>query len=983
MPAAIARSVFYPIDALTRKAALRRWVSRPIATETSNSSYAMRNRRPTNLAQGIAVIAAVWMLSGGIATAAKPPKPTDKFYQHAIELVAKGDHKGAIIELKNALQADPRDLAARVLLGNTYLEIEDGASAAKEFLRARKDGAKDSFILTPLGRAYVLQGHYRKAIKELSAAGQNPTTASEIAVIKGDAHLALNELRDAEQSYLSASKMRPKDARPLIGLARVKLDDDDVAGARRYAKWALEADPKDPRAWYVQGEISEQLGETDAAIESYRRAIEIAPEFPRARLARAAILIDRRQYVVAEPDILEVRKFNPRNPRAAFLLSLVVANRGELQEAQNLMIEAERILKSMPRAIIRGHPPTALLAGVVSYFRKDLDSSYALLSYFLRRFPQHVGARKLLASILLTWNDARSALNLLEALAPRKSNDIDVLTMYGDALARVKRFDEANDVLDRAAKIVEPGSYSLFKLVTVQLGARRPAEAIKILEAEMKRNPKAIKAAIMLGTVHMRGGNFKAALKILDSVTDLQRNNAVAHNLAGGAHLGLGEVEAARKRYKAAIEAAPDYLNAIENLAKVEAGQSNFDEAVELFTTILEKDPKNGQAMISLAEIARSRKDEEEAYRWLEKARTSSRDAHIAALRLIKLFIRAGRAEDALLIAREIYGQRPENFEFLFALGRAQLAAKKVKQAAASFKNLAVRANEEKSADLLYRAAKWLRRAQDIQGAQETLLKSLSVDPKHIPSHVELFQIELSSGAFRAAHQRAKNIISLNPGSPVGYLLEGDVSMYSQRYQNAIQAYDEALQRKDTSAIATRAFNARRAARKDSFEFARQWAAKRPDEPAAQRMLATAYVDAGRTGEAIEIYEGLLQKTPENIALLNDLALLYQETGDERALEFAKRAYESSPTEPATMDTYGWILVRQGRVDEGAAILRNAKLRAPAVLEIRYHLAVALKALGDAAEAKRELTEALRTRRPFDSRDEAQALLDKLSVAPN
>ena len=199
---------------------------------------------------GLAVIAGACSLVAADLSAAKFSSQHDKFYAHALELIAKGDKKGAIIELKNALQADPRDIAARVLLGNTYLDLEDGAEAAKEFLRARKDGARNSFIVAPLSRAYVMQGLYSKALKELETAGSHQTTAGEIAIIRGNAQLALLAYRDAEASFLEASKLRPKDARPLVGLARVKLANDDLRGAHNYVKWALEANPKDPRAWY-------------------------------------------------------------------------------------------------------------------------------------------------------------------------------------------------------------------------------------------------------------------------------------------------------------------------------------------------------------------------------------------------------------------------------------------------------------------------------------------------------------------------------------------------------------------------------------------------------------------------------------------------------------------------------------------------------------------------------------------------------------
>jgi len=66
----------------------------------------------------------------------------------------------------------------RVLLGNTYLEIEDGISAAEQFLLARKDGVLDSFVIAPLAPAYVLQERYEEALRELSKADKNQSIAA-------------------------------------------------------------------------------------------------------------------------------------------------------------------------------------------------------------------------------------------------------------------------------------------------------------------------------------------------------------------------------------------------------------------------------------------------------------------------------------------------------------------------------------------------------------------------------------------------------------------------------------------------------------------------------------------------------------------------------------------------------------------------------------------------------------------------------------
>jgi hypothetical protein len=62
--------------------------------------------------------------------------------------------------------------------------------------------------------------------------------------------------------------------------------------------------------------------------------------------------------------------------------------------------------------------------------------------------------------------------------------------------------------------------------------------------------------------------------------------------------------------------------------------------------------------------------------------------------------------------------------------------------------------------------------------------------------------------------------------------------------------------------------------------------------------------------------------------------------------------------EPLVMDTYGWGLVRTGKVSEGMLILQDVVQRRP-FAEARYHLAVAYVDRGFHERAVKELTAAL------------------------
>lgn len=78
--------------------------------------------------------------------------------------------------------------------------------------------------------------------------------------------------------------------------------------------------------------------------------------------------------------------------------------------------------------------------------------------------------------------------------------------------------------------------------------------------------------------------------------------------------------------------------------------------------------------------------------------------------------------------------------------------------------------------------------------------------------------------------------------------------------------------------------------------------------------------------KAIADYESLLAKMPNNISVLNNLAYMLAENNERlpEALQYAKRALDASPNDPTYMDTYGYVLFKNGKVQEAAEVLTAA-----------------------------------------------------------
>ncbi|MCP9439395.1 MAG: VanZ family protein [Nitrospira sp.] len=101
-------------------------------------------------------------------------------------------------------------------------------------------------------------------------------------------------------------------------------------------------------------------------------------------------------------------------------------------------------------------------------------------------------------------------------------------------------------------------------------------------------------------------------------------------------------------------------------------------------------------------------------------------------------------------------------------------------------------------------------------------------------------------------------------------------------------------------------------------------------------------------------YQLALESGFESAQLYNAIAWLDIEFlgADPAQVEpFAARAYALDPDNPDILDTYGWVLVRAGKVHEGLPLLIKAKTKNPKIYCIDLHLGAAYLALGQQDQA--------------------------------
>ncbi len=94
----------------------------------------------------------------------------------------------------------------------------------------------------------------------------------------GELMLRQDRLADAEPIFRSVLASNPDSLEAALGLAavQVKKGGDDLPKAETALKAILEKDPKQPRAWFLLGQIHERRGDIAGAMTEYRKAAELA-----------------------------------------------------------------------------------------------------------------------------------------------------------------------------------------------------------------------------------------------------------------------------------------------------------------------------------------------------------------------------------------------------------------------------------------------------------------------------------------------------------------------------------------------------------------------------------------------------------------------------------------------------------------------------------------------------------------------------------
>jgi putative PEP-CTERM system TPR-repeat lipoprotein len=884
--------------------------------------------------------------------------------------LADNNANAAIIEIKNALQKDANLQEGRWMLGNVYLQLGSGEAAEKELLNARSLGYTGADLDSALLQAYMLQRKFQEVVDATDAGATAGNLEAADLTSRAEALLGLNRLADAEAAYTQVLGRDGNSVNARLGLARIYMESGRTDESRRLIAEAKTSAPDDPTVSVHEGDLEMRLNNAAAAEVAYTRAISLAEKNMAAQFGLIRAMLAQNKTEQAAEALNNVDKIAPQNLMTKYFRALIAVRNNDPEQARTHLLE---VLKVIP-----GHAESLLMMAYLTFDEGQMEQSRDFLRTFLAQFPDSAEALKLLATIQIRLKEPNEAIANIQKIIATSGEDPSLLSLLASANIEAGNINEGVSLLERAAELAPENSLLATQLATAYLNLGSVDKAVALLKQAIVSQPDLLPPRELLVATYIRNKNYEAATSSAEELVELKPDQASAYNLLGTAYNAGGKNDLAAAQFELALAKDPEFIPALYNLARLELEAEKATEAEQHFRKILQIDPKHIQTLLELARLESQRGQIDKMIELIEQARSGSPDALGPRLLLGRHYMATGDTQKLLEIANESLKVAPDNPDVQLLLGQAQRLTGKHDDALRTL--TALLGSMPDSPVVIFELAQVQLQRTDYEAARGHLQEVLRLEPQHPGALSASIELAIRQNDTELARTYTEQLKKQQPDAPDTHILIGDTFYAEGNYQEAINSYEQAYKAARTFTLTARLSQTYEKA--GNVEKARaildEWRSANPEDVRSDLLIGGLAMRQNDMESARTHYENVIAKNPENIVALNNLSWLYLDTDLGRAFELAEKASKAAPEDAGIMDTLGWVLVKQGKNEQGIPLIRKALAKYPDSPEIRYHLAYALAATGDKLQASKEIRVVLENKTDFSERQDAIELAKSL-----
>jgi putative PEP-CTERM system TPR-repeat lipoprotein len=901
-----------------------------------------------------------------LASCGSDPTPQEHI-ERAQSFLLQDDSASAVLELKNALQKDQANGQARWLLGKTYLDQGDVASAEKELERAMWLDWQPSEVTPAYAAALVGVGKFAEVVK-LDDTGLTDDAKASLYTSQALAKVAMAENRDARKLIEKTLKLQPDSTGAKLAKAQLEINTGEIETAEATLEEVLESETDNANAWMALGEVQLRQQDVEAAVKSFEEVLKYDPDNAVALYQAALMSLQIEDYKKAEWQVNRLMQLGPKNPSANYLKGFLDVRNGRYEDAVKRLAIAEPLTKEFPQI--------AFFQGSAHLANGNLEMASEAAARFAALMPASMRGRKLLTTIRLEEGEFVEAEKLIRPVVQAAPNDTVSLQLLANALLQQGKTDEGITMLARVAQLEPDSARAQVSLGAGLLLNGKPEDASLHLETALELDPQYQQADLLLVLSLVEQGKYEEALAAAQELADREPDNPTRLNLTGWIHNRAGDTDKARAAYASVLARLPSDPGANHSLAQMAIAADDLEAAQGYYEAVLRGDNKHLSAMVQLALISGRRGDEAAMVTELERAIELHPRALQPRIMLARYHLSQGRADkvsSTFLGLNDLERADPRVMQLAAA---AQVVGTDYSEALFTLEKL--NETDPNSVTNLYLTALAAAGSNDQVLAEEKLQRAIELDPNYLPARLAMTKLLLQTGRIEAMQPQLDVLVREAPDNPEVLLLQAAQAHESDDKLTAIQFAQRAQAVRPTTqtTLALGSYYESADNSDGAQNVYRQWLKDNPDDSVIRMKLAFDNMD--NISEAQTQYEEILTRNPRNVVALNNLAWIMRDSDPQQALEYARAAADVAPENAAVLDTLAIVELKNGNTEMAMRSIERALDKAPGQPSLMFHRAQIEQAAGQPDKALATLTTLLATKTEFPERDEARALLDSL-----
>jgi exosortase C (VPDSG-CTERM-specific) len=859
------------------------------------------------------------------------------------------------------------------------VQAEKYDEAEIEYLIVLRAAPRNPVATRQLGLLYDTEGRPPQAFALLQKAAELEPANLDVRLKMGLMYLAAHKTKEAREAAAQVLQKQPQNEQALLLLAEAATTNQAREIAQRIEQLPTPARGR-AGSHLALGTLALVRQDLPRAEAEFKAAVAADAKSSEAYMALGALYLARNDRAQAEPAVKMAAELAPLRSPLRLRYAQFKLRTGAQEEGKRLV---EEITRKAPDYV-----PAWVLLAQLAFDQAKTEECAALLDNVLARDRLNYDALLLRGNLSLAKGDSTNAIAYFERLA--KAYDRDPQVQYRLAVAHLlnKEPIKADANLNRA--LVLNSNYVDAILLQAELNLRQAnsGAAISSLTRLLKQQPQPPRAYMLLANAHLAQNRPDDAVQVYRQMTQAFPKEPQAALLLGMLLARQNRPADARQAFEKALELAPGFLPALEQIVDLDLAEKQFPRAKARIQQLIDKNAAAAQPWLLMARIhlaqAMALVRQESAKR-PAPAPAKLRFADVPATQP-----EVDQAEKALLKAIELDPNLQPAYPLLAQL---YVSSNKHQQALDRLSNLVAKTNDVTA---LMEIGMIHDELKQFSAARDAYEKVIAVDPNFTPALNNLAY--LYSEPLRQpdkAYALAEKARQLLPNDPSVADTLGWIHFQRAEYDWALAMIQESALK--LAADAEVQFHlgmahymmgeegaarvALRAAVQDTKDFPGKDEARRrlavlaldvktanpaqvaelrkrltqsPNDTIAASRLAAILERDGAFDQAAGVYEAALKNNLRNVSGLSRLAELYANRLNDprKALELAKQAHNLAPEDGPISHLLGRLVFQTGDHKWAASLLEESARKLPNAPAVLYDLAWAYYSLGRVAEAE-------------------------------